>query len=163
MSRASRPPLTGASRADVYRWVDDDGAVHYGERTGARRDAQRLDILLEGNDPPEASLTCQTIRCQYERLQADGERLRREQQQKDAAWEKELAERASQTERLRQAEARKRAATPSRQGAWILPRRVVRHPRIQDPPPAGQPSPAVNQGSRLVTPGPDNSTVRPLR
>lgn len=155
--------LAGASRADVYRWVDDNGAVHYGERTAAPRDAHRLDIHLDGNDPPEASLTCQTIRCQYERLRSDGERLRREQQEKDAAWEKELAERARKSEQVRQAEARKHAATASRQGSWVFPRRVLRRPRIQDQTPPEQPSPATDPGSPLRALPPDGLPVRPLR
>jgi hypothetical protein len=155
--------LANASRADVYRWVDDNGAVHYGERTAAPRDAHRLDIHLGGNDPPEASLTCHTIRCQYERLRSDGERLRRERQEKDAAWEKELADRARRAERQRQAEGRSQAGSEQRSGHWIVPRRVVRRPQVNVRPNPEPPAPAPDPGSPLRVLPPDGSPARPLK
>jgi hypothetical protein len=152
-----------ASRADVYRWIDEDGTVHYGERWRAPRDAGRLDIPLQGNDPPEAALTCQTIPCQYERLRSDGERLRRNQREADTAWEKELADRERQAARQRAAEDRDRADTAQRSSQWMLPRRVIPRPAAGNRRPTEPPVPAVDPGSRLRTPAPGASPVKPLR
>jgi len=154
---------TGDSRAEVYRWVDENGGVHYGERPDAPRDAQRLDILLQGNDPPEASLTCNTIQCQYERVRSDGERLRRTQRESDAAWEKELADRARRAERLRQAEGRSQVGGEQRPGHWIVPRRVIRRPHVNSRPNPEPQAPASDPGSPLRAMPLDGSPVRPLR
>lgn len=151
------------SRAEVYRWVDENGGVHYGERPDAPRDAQRLDILLQGNDPPEASLTCNTIQCQYDRVRSDGERLRRTQRESDAAWEKELADRARRAERLRQAEGRSQVGGEQRPGHWIVPRRVIRRPHVDSRPNPEPQAPASDPGSPLRAMPLDGSPVRPLR
>ena len=157
------PGASGDSRAEVYRWVDEKGGVHYGERPGAPRDAQRLDILLQGNDPPETSLTCNTIQCQYERVRAEGERLRRNQRESDAAWERELADRARRAERQRQAEGRSQAGSEHRSGHGSVPRRVIRRPHINGRPNPEPPAPATDPGSPLKALPPDGSPVRPLR
>jgi len=154
---------SGDGRAEVYRWVDENGGVHYGERPGAPRDAQRLDILLQGNDPPEASLTCNTIQCQYERVRSDGERLRRNQRESDAAWENELSDRARRAESLRQAEGRSQAGADQRSGHWIVPRRVIRRPQVNGRVNPEPQAPAADPGSPLRTLPPVGSPVRPLR
>ena len=152
-----------ASRADVYRWIDKDGAMHYGERWSAPRDAGRLDIPLQGNDPPEAALTCQTIPCQDERLRSDGERLRRNRREADIAWEKELADRERLAARQRAARGRNRTDTAPRPSPSMLPRWVIPRPATGNRRPAEQPVPAVDPGSRLRTPAPGASPVKPLR
>jgi len=155
--------LSCTSAAEIYRWIDEDGGVHYGERWSAPGDARRLDIPLQGNDPPEASLACQTIQCQYERLRSDGERLRRKRRETDAAWEQELTDRERQARRRREAEDRERAAANPRSGQWILPRSVIRRPQTGGRPLGEQERPAADPGSPLRTPGPEASGVRPLR
>lgn len=64
----------------VYRWVDEHGTVHYGEKPPrSGRAVTELDIELRRGYPPPVRQAgdCQSIHCQYERLRAD--RLIREE------------------------------------------------------------------------------------
>jgi hypothetical protein len=90
-----RPILTGllliwaihplVPMAQVYKWVDQNGVTHYGERPPASAaPASKLDIDLQGNGPAVPPPGCYSIQCQYERLRAD--RLIREEE-----WRKALA------------------------------------------------------------------------
>jgi len=68
----------GIAHAQVYRWVDEKGTVHYSNGTpppGAR--ATKLDIDAKPGAPSPDSKDCYTIRCQGERLE---ERLARERE-----------------------------------------------------------------------------------
>lgn len=89
-----RPILTGllfisaihplVPMAQVYKWVDQNGVTHYGERPPATAaPASKLDIDLQGNGPAVPPPGCYSIQCQYERLRAD--RLIREEE-----WRKEM-------------------------------------------------------------------------
>jgi hypothetical protein len=63
--------------AQVYRWVDEKGTVHYSNGTpppGAN--ATKLDIDAKAGSPSADSKDCYTIRCQGERLE---QRMAREQ------------------------------------------------------------------------------------
>jgi len=70
--------VTSAAQAQVYRWVDEKGTVHYSNGTpppGSR--ASKLDIDTTPGAPSPDSKDCYTIRCQGERLE---QRLAREQE-----------------------------------------------------------------------------------
>jgi hypothetical protein len=72
-------PLAFPAAAQVHKWVDDDGRVHYADQPPASRPSQRLTI-------PAAAIGatapgCHTIRCQYERLRQD--RLLREAEERE--------------------------------------------------------------------------------
>ncbi|MGQ0654194.1 MAG: DUF4124 domain-containing protein [Betaproteobacteria bacterium] len=67
-----------AAHAQVYRWVDEKGTVHYSNGTpppGAK--AKLLDIDSKPGAPSPDSKDCYTIRCQGERLE---QRIAREQE-----------------------------------------------------------------------------------
>ena len=67
-----------AAQAQVYRWVDEKGTVHYSNATpppGAK--ASKLDIDAKPATPSADSKDCYTIRCQGERLE---QRMAREQE-----------------------------------------------------------------------------------
>lgn len=67
-----------AGAAEVYRWVDERGTVHYSNGTppaGARAD--KVDVDAEPRAPVTDSSECYTARCQGERLE---QRLARREQ-----------------------------------------------------------------------------------
>ena len=56
--------------AQVYRWVDDTGRVHYSNDVpppGAR--AATLNISAQPGPPAAVSAECHTVRCQGERME----------------------------------------------------------------------------------------------
>jgi hypothetical protein len=62
--------MIGAAQAQVYRWVDEKGTVHYSNGTpppGAK--ASKLDIEAKAGAPSPDSKDCYTIRCQGERME----------------------------------------------------------------------------------------------
>ena len=70
--------VTSAAHAQVYRWVDEKGTVHYSNGTpppGAK--ASKLDIDTKPGTPSADSKDCYTIRCQGERME---QRMAREQE-----------------------------------------------------------------------------------
>ncbi len=76
--------MAAETPAQIYKWVDERGVTHYTEHpptTAKARPAKKLDIELQGNDPPASAQECNTIRCQYERLRKD--RLLREAEQRE--------------------------------------------------------------------------------
>jgi len=82
-----------AAAADVYRWVDEKGTVHYSNETppnGVK--ATKVDIDAEPRAPVNETGECYTVRCQGERLE---ERLARREQ----IEAREAAERAAVTPR----------------------------------------------------------------
>ena len=82
--------LASPAFADVYRWVDAGGTVHYSnEAPPAGVKAQRVDIEAQPGAPVAESAECYTVRCQGERLE---QRLvRREQIEARLAAERTAA------------------------------------------------------------------------
>jgi hypothetical protein len=75
--------------AQVYRWVDERGTVHYSNQTppeGVK--ARRLDIDASPGAPSPDTRECYTVRCQGERMEA---RLAR----REAAAAQEQADRVA--------------------------------------------------------------------
>ena len=69
--------VTTTAQAQVYRWVDEKGTVHYSNGTpppGAK--ASKLDIDAKPGAPSPDTKDCYTLRCQGERME---QRLAREQ------------------------------------------------------------------------------------
>jgi hypothetical protein len=67
--------VTSLAQAQVYRWVDQNGTVHYSNTTPpAGVKAATLDIEAKPGAPAVQSAECYTLRCQGERLE---ERLAR--------------------------------------------------------------------------------------
>lgn len=65
--------LCGLAAADVYKWKDEHGVVHYSQTPPPGRPATPLGIETEappGARPPGPT-ECQTVQCQYERLRKD--------------------------------------------------------------------------------------------
>jgi len=54
-----------------YKWVDETGVTHYGEKPPPGRSAKEIDATPSGytREPGEAK-ECHTIQCQYDRLRA---------------------------------------------------------------------------------------------
>lgn len=57
--------------AEVHKWVDEQGRVHYGDQPPAARPSERLAIPTDAASFPAADPECHSIRCQYERMRAD--------------------------------------------------------------------------------------------
>jgi hypothetical protein len=56
--------------AEVYRWVDEKGTVHYSNETPpAGVKATKVDIEAEPRAPVTEGAECYTVRCQGERLE----------------------------------------------------------------------------------------------
>ncbi len=94
--------------AQVYKWVDDRGVTHYGQRPASEAPSppKKLDIRVTGNDPaPLPGAICYTIQCQYERMRDD--RLIREE-----SWRKEVEARTKLITAQNEARARETAASP---------------------------------------------------
>ena len=69
----------GPAAAQVYRWVDDNGTVHYSQSApppGVK--AKLLDIEVKEGPPSPDSKDCYTVRCQGERME---ERIARREAQ----------------------------------------------------------------------------------
>lgn len=134
--------------ADVYRWQDDKGVVHYTQKPPANRPSTRLDIKVEATPPrrPPASAECHTIQCQYERLRDD----RLITDARDRADRAAAAERARATPRARgmtfevysllgrgmiEAEVMQRAGPPDHesQDPWRSTKTWVYLPTLSDP------------------------------
>ena len=133
--------------AQVYKWVDERGVTHYGERPAASAKASKLPIALQGNDPVDPPAGCYTIRCQYERMRDD--RLVRE-----AEWRRDMQSRAERAERIRAAQAPPPQEVP-RHDTPIFYRRhgviVNPHPTVQRPPhdgPRGEPQVSIRMRGR---------------
>jgi hypothetical protein len=72
---------SAAPAQQVYKWVDDKGVTHYGEKPPSGRPSQPVDTTPSGyvREPGDAG-ECHTIRCQYDRLRS--ERLHDEAQRR---------------------------------------------------------------------------------
>ena len=82
-----------AMAADVYRWVDEKGTVHYSNEAPPKNvKSTRVDVEAEPRAPVNDGGECYTVRCQGERLE---ERLARREQ----IEAREAAERAAVTPR----------------------------------------------------------------
>ncbi|HXJ52294.1 MAG TPA: DUF4124 domain-containing protein [Burkholderiales bacterium] len=82
-----------AAAADVYRWVDEKGTVHYSNEAPPKGvKSSKVDIDAEPRAPVTEGAECYTVRCQGERLE---ERLARREQ----IEAREAAERAAATPR----------------------------------------------------------------
>ena len=91
--------FAGGASAQIYRWVDEKGTVHYSNSAPPNgMKATVFDHEAKAGPPSPDSAECHTVRCQGERLE---QRLAR-QQELDARL---AAERA--------------AATPPARAAWI--------------------------------------------
>src|SRR5262245_47137665 len=77
--------VSASAAAQVYRWVDAKGTVHYSnEKPPAEVNARVLNINAKAGDPSPDTLDCYTVRCQGERLEQRLAR-REELEAKDAA------------------------------------------------------------------------------
>jgi len=38
---------TSASQAEIYKWVDDEGKIHYGDKPSTNSDSQALDVNID--------------------------------------------------------------------------------------------------------------------
>lgn len=124
---ASFGPTAGAQ---IYKWVDDAGATHYGEQPPAGPGPRRgrldvLDIRTIGNDPPATpDAVCQSIQCQYERMRKD--RLIR-----DAEWRRNEESRARVASLRAEAAAASQVAERPVDSRWVgggVP--IVARPRV---------------------------------
>lgn len=70
-------PLSFPALAQVHKWVDEKGRVHYADQPPPARQSERLAIPTGAAAFPPADPDCYTIRCQYERMRAD--RLREDE------------------------------------------------------------------------------------
>lgn len=80
---------SAAAHAQVYRWVDAKGTVHYSDSPPPEGvSATKLDIDTKPGAPAPDSTDCYTVRCQGERME---ERIRH----RDEADARAVAERAA--------------------------------------------------------------------
>ncbi len=82
-----------AAPAGVYRWVDPEGRVHFGDRPPLDRDAQALDVPARP-EPATAPAASDAERLEsQQRLLRAFEEERREREERRAKVEREAAER----------------------------------------------------------------------
>jgi hypothetical protein len=83
--------VSASAAAQVYRWVDKSGTVHYSnEQPAAEVEATQLPIDAKAGPPSADTQECYSVRCQGERME---ERIAR----RDAAEARALAERVAAT------------------------------------------------------------------
>jgi len=81
--------FAAAASAQIYRWVDQSGQVHYtNERPPKNVPATVVDPDAKESPPAPPSSECYTIRCQ-------GERMEERQRKREAEEERAYAERAA--------------------------------------------------------------------
>lgn len=139
--------------AQVYKWVDERGVTHYGQKppsSAPRSGVDSLDIDLKGNDPPQRSGECYSIQCQYERVRV--ERLERQDEQlKEWEARQRAAVARKQADAATAAQADDRwSRIPPIFGAPIVRPIVPRPPGPAPHPPAATP---VEPGVSLRLPG----------
>lgn len=122
MPAAVTPPLLGllllagaagspAAEQTVYRWLDDDGIVHYGQEPPAGRPAEAIEVPGGPSDEAleEAQERQQRIRQQAneladQRIRLEGERLeqsrRRQQEMELEEYERRLRELEERDDRV---------------------------------------------------------------
>lgn len=85
--------MATSALAQVYRWVDEKGTVHYSNaKPPAGVQARQVDVEAKPGDPSPDTKDCYTVRCQGERLE---QRLAR----REAADARDYAERIANTPR----------------------------------------------------------------
>lgn len=124
--------------AQIYKWTDAEGRVHYSERSPDLRQATVLEIPVQRGDASPQPTECHTIRCQYERLRDD--RLLRE-----AASQREAESRARVADvgRMRARDASPVAPHSPVYVVPVLRRGVGANPAAGPPSPPRQTEPAV--------------------
>lgn len=81
--------FAGAAQAQIYRWVDQNGLVHYSNQQPPKNVAATVvDPDAKAAAPAPQSTECYTVRCQ-------GERMEERQRRRDADEAKAAAERAA--------------------------------------------------------------------
>ena len=75
--------LTGSAAAGVYRWVDAEGNVHYGDRPPADHESSSVTVSPDPGTDPDHKARAEKQRRLLEAIEA--ERAEREQQDADAA------------------------------------------------------------------------------
>lgn len=142
----------GLASAQVYKWVDERGGTHYGEKPPASIRESRvksLDIELTGNDPPPRKGECYTIQCQYERMRAD--RLEREEELRKE-WESRQRAAVAQKQADAAADAARARADDRWSGGWPVYGRPIYRPVVPGAPGARpQPRPQAPRGEPGVS------------
>jgi hypothetical protein len=60
-----------AAAQQFFKWVDERGVTHYGEKPPPGRPAKEIDATPSGSNlEPGEARQCHTIQCQYDRLRA---------------------------------------------------------------------------------------------
>ena len=62
--------LAAPAHAQVYRWIDSRGTVHYSDKQPPSVRADKLDIDARAGPSAPDTLECHTVRCQGERMEA---------------------------------------------------------------------------------------------
>lgn len=93
---------TPLANAEVYRWVDANGRVHFGDRAPADRKAEALDMPQADKDAAATQdVSEQELRERQERVSRVLEEERLEKEQQKAALKQQEAEKAVYCERFR--------------------------------------------------------------
>lgn len=94
--------LTPALPAEVYRWTDADGRVHYGNRPPPDTAARPIDVPAATSSTPSASVD-ESVRRERQRRLLESFRYEREQKKAGAARAEQARQRrAEQCRRLQQ-------------------------------------------------------------
>jgi hypothetical protein len=90
--------MPGAAFADVYKWVDENGRVHYGERAGSAA-SERIRVPDSGNSNGQGA--GQNRRLEQMRRWLDArEKERQQKNARQAEEQKKMAKRDRQCRRL---------------------------------------------------------------
>lgn len=91
--------LSTAAAAEVYRWTDAKGQVHYGQRPPHGQDARRME-LPAGNAAPGGEPDAAARREHRQRVLDDFEYRRQRKREEAARLEQQQAEKAAECQRL---------------------------------------------------------------
>lgn len=92
---------TPLAKAEVYRWVDANGRVHFGDRAPADRKAEALGMPESTGGVATQDVSEQELRERQERVSRVLEEERLEKEQQKAALKQQEAEKAVYCERFR--------------------------------------------------------------
>ena len=93
---------TPLASAEVYRWVDANGRVHFGDRAPADGKAEALDMPQAGKDAAATpDVSEQQLRERQQRVSRVLEEERLEKEQQKAAQKQQEAEKKAYCERFR--------------------------------------------------------------
>ncbi len=93
--------LFTSAQAEVFRWVDASGRIHFGDQAPAGQKAETLNLPEAGHSPDAADLSQDELRQRQERLTRALEEDRLEKERLQAEEKRKVEEKKAYCERFR--------------------------------------------------------------